>query len=228
MILCNNLSKEYDGIQAVSEVTIKIAKGEAVALLGNNGAGKTTLINMLAGIVKPSSGSIHFDSPHLPGPELPENRALIGLVSEHSFLTPELSIKENLSFYSGLFHKSPDIARTDMIIDQYGLTTRRNQRISTLSRGWKQRVSIARALIGNPEYILLDEPETGIDQATRSIIQTSLFSSQPDKVLIFATHNIDLAIEWCSKAIILSSGKIIREIDNISTSSKSTILEALN
>jgi ABC-type multidrug transport system ATPase subunit len=115
-----------------------------------------------------------------------------------------------------------------MIINQYGLATRKNRKVSTLSRGWKQRVSIARALIGTPEYILLDEPETGIDQATRSIIQKSLFSSQPDKVLVFATHNIDLAIEWCSKAIILNNGKIIREIHNISNSSKSTILEALN
>jgi ABC-type multidrug transport system ATPase subunit len=228
MILCNNLSKEYDGIQAISKVNIEIQKGESVALLGNNGAGKTTLINMLAGIVKPSSGSIHFGSADLPGPEIPENRALIGLVSEHSFLTPELSIKENLSFYAGLFHKSPDVNRTNMIIDQYGLTTRKNQKVSTLSRGWKQRASIARALIGTPEYILLDEPETGIDQATRSIIQKSLFSSQSDKVLVFATHNIDLAIEWCSKAIILNNGKIIREIPNISNSSKSTILEALN
>ena len=228
MILCNNLSKEYDGIPAVTGINLTIEKGEAVALLGNNGAGKTTLINMLAGVIKPSSGSIHFNSIDLAGPEIGENRALVGLVSEHSFLTPELSIQENLYFYAGLFNKSPNIVHTNMIIDQYGLNTRKTQKVSTLSRGWKQRVSIARALIGDPEYILLDEPETGLDQATRGIVKQSLFSSEANRALLFATHNIDLALEWCSKAIILKNGTIVREIDNISSSSKPSILEALN
>ncbi|MEC8945892.1 MAG: ABC transporter ATP-binding protein [Chloroflexota bacterium] len=228
MILCNNLSKEYDGIPAVNRANIKINKGELVALLGNNGAGKTTLLNMLAGIVKPSSGSIHFDSANLPGPEIPTNRARIGIVSEHSFLTPELTIKENLSFYGSLFYRSRGQYDIASVMDEYGLTTRQNQKVGTLSRGWKQRTSIARAMLGEPEYMLLDEPENGIDQTTRGILGKSLFSKTASRSLIFATHNIDLAIDWCSKAIILENGNLIHEIDDLSNESKPKIMQALD
>ena len=115
-----------------------------------------------------------------------------------------------------------------LLLDEYGLTSRQNQKISTLSRGWKQRTSIARAMLGQPEYILLDEPENGIDQTTRGILGQSLFSETAHRSLVFATHNIDLAIDWCSKAIVLDNGNLIHEINNLSNESKTTIMQALD
>lgn len=186
-------------------------KGKVLTILGPNGAGKTTLIKVLATLLKPSAGSIKIAGLDIRDGSV-QIRRNIGIVGHQTYLYDELTAYENLKFYGNMYDVPNLDERIHHIISEIGLETRLHDRVSTLSRGMQQRLSIARATIHNPPIILLDEPETGLDQYASKIlveILDALYSSK--RTVVMATHNLERGLQIGNHVIILSEGKIAYE-----------------
>ncbi len=193
-------------------INLRIEKGEFLTIFGPNGAGKTTLIKIMSTLVSPTSGKVVID-----GFDIKENpveiRKKIGVISHETYLYHELTAAENLRFF-GRMYGTPDIEnRIGELIKQVGLTYRKNDRVRTFSRGMKQRLSIARALIHDPPILFLDEPYTGLDQhatATFDRILGGMNANEKTRILI--SHDIEHGISMCDRAIILTDGHIVHEM----------------
>ena len=190
---------------------MNVNAGERLALFGPNGAGKTTLIKILATIVKPSGGSVAVD-----GVDLKDNpealRRRIGLVSHSTFLYGHLSIYENLDFYGRIYDVPRRRDRIHRVVEQVEMTSRLHDRVASLSRGMQQRVSIARALLHDPAVMLLDEPETGLDQRSASIVWSALLGSGSGRrTVIVITHSLERGLELSDRVALLVKGKVVYE-----------------
>ncbi len=208
LIEARALGKAYDLLPVLRKLDLAIARGEFVALLGPNGSGKSTLIRLLAGLSKPTAGTIHIGGWELPREALAV-RAQIGLVSHKPLLYENLTARENLEFFARLYHL-PDIsAGIITLLERVGLAKRGHDLVRTYSRGMQQRLSIARALLHNPSVLLLDEPYSGLDQDASLILDGILGEAQHDgHTILMATHQLDRAAELASRVIILSRGVI--------------------
>jgi ABC-type multidrug transport system ATPase subunit len=212
IITCTGINKSYAGTQVISNFNVSIKEAQTVAILGNNGAGKTTILNMISGSLRPSSGSISFfNNPELTSHN-PTVKSNIGIVSESTYLNEEMTVSENLLFFESLYRSESDDNHIDLLLESFFLSQRKEQRISTLSRGWKQRVSLARSLINKPSILLLDEPEIGLDQNIRDSLPRMLSRVNPNITIILATHNLDLAKSICSRGLLMEDGKIKKDI----------------
>jgi heme exporter protein A len=202
-----SLTKAFDERPVLRGINLKIATGESVALLGPNGAGKTTLIKILSTIMYPTSGTVFIAG--LNSKEHPEEvRRQIGIVGHNTFLYSNLTAFENLDFYRRLY--DVPARRIDEVAEMVGMKTRLQDRINTLSRGMQQRFSIARALLHDPGIILLDEPETGLDQQAISLLWQLFRSDNGRKrTIILTTHNLERGLELADRFLILSNGKIV-------------------
>jgi heme exporter protein A len=202
------LGKTYGNRQALCGIDLAIKSGERVVLFGPNGAGKTTLIKILANITRPSSGRVLVEGTDFKT----GSRALrrkIGLVSHATFLYGHLSIYENLDFYARLYDIRNRDTRIREIVDKVEMSLRLHDRVDRLSRGMQQRISIARALLHQPAILLLDEPETGLDQRSLSIIWPILLDNR--RTVVFATHSLERGFDLCDRMIILVKGKIVHD-----------------
>ncbi|MEO5288808.1 ABC transporter ATP-binding protein [Limosilactobacillus allomucosae] len=198
LIEATNLTKKYGSKLALNNVSIQIKRGQLIAYLGTNGAGKSTTINMLAGLLKPTSGIIS------------RNQGMkIGIVFQNSILDKELSVKDNLYYRSNLYHEDHS-EWLQKLIDLMGLTNFLNQRYGTLSGGQRRRVDIARALITKPDILFLDEPTTGLDLQTRLVIWKLLQKMQSEHglTIFLTTHYLEEA-ENADQMYILENGKIL-------------------
>jgi heme ABC exporter ATP-binding subunit CcmA len=201
------LTKSFDERPVLRGVNLRIESGEHVALLGPNGAGKTTLIKILSTIIYPTSGKVIVCG--LDAREKPEEvRRRIGVVSHSTYLYNNLTAFENLDFYRRLY--DVPIQRIGEVADMVGMKRRLQDRVNTLSRGMQQRFSIARALLHNPGIMLLDEPETGLDQQAISLLW-EIFRSEKEgrRTLVLTTHNLERGLELADRFMILSGGKIV-------------------
>jgi heme exporter protein A len=208
-IEANRLCKSFDEHPALRDIDLKIHFGESLAVFGPNGAGKTTLIKILATIMNPSSGSILVDGISAKD-NAEEARRKIGVVSHNTFLYGNLTAYENLDFYRRLYDMPEK--RILEVAEMVGMQTRLHDYVSTLSRGMQQRFSIARALLHKPSIILLDEPETGLDQQALAFLWEVLKSGDKEKrTVIIATHNLDRGLEVSDRVLILARGRIVFE-----------------
>ena len=195
-------------------MTLEIPAGQVVGLLGPNGAGKSTLMKILMGLWKPDSGTVSVP-------------ASIGYLPENNPLYDEMYVTEYLEFMAGLTNrqivKSSNLQIVNGLIDLVGLTPERHKHIRELSKGYRQRVGLAQALIGNPELLILDEPTTGLDPnqliEIRALIK-SLTHSSSNPSVILSTHIMQEVREMCDRVIILDHGtikadKMINEIDDL-------------
>jgi heme ABC exporter ATP-binding subunit CcmA len=201
------LTKSFDERPVLRGVNLRIESGEHVALLGPNGAGKTTLIKILSTIMYPTSGKVMVCG--LDAREKSEEvRRRIGVVSHSTYLYNNLTAFENLDFYRRLY--DVPVQRIGEVADMVGMKLRLHDRINTLSRGMQQRFSIARALLHNPGIMLLDEPETGLDQQAISLLW-EIFRSEKGgrRTLVLTTHNLERGLELADRFLILSGGKIV-------------------
>lgn len=202
------VSRHYGRNYALHRVSTTLAAGELTAILGGNGAGKTTLLNILATLDPPSQGHVLYGGQ--PWPEFARRgRSKIGWVSHDTLLYSELTGRENLLFYARMYALDAPIERVKAWIERVGLTHAADQRVDTYSRGMKQRLTVARALIHAPRLILLDEPTTGLDQAgTQQVID--LFTGLRDKgrVVILITHDLNLLANRIDRLLILRRGKL--------------------
>jgi heme ABC exporter ATP-binding subunit CcmA len=203
------LSKTFDERQALKGIDLKIEAGEAVVIFGPNGAGKTTLLKILSTIMAPTSGSVKIDGLNIK--EHPEEaRAKIGVVGHTTYLYANLTAFENLDFYRRLYGIEP--ARILQVAEIVGMQSRLQDRVSSLSRGMQQRFSIARALLHDPQIMLLDEPETGLDQEAIAFLWSAIRGREGRRrTLVFTTHSLERGLEIADSVLILSRGKIVHQ-----------------
>lgn len=203
------LSKAY-GLQPVlKKIDLGVERGEFVALLGANGSGKSTLLRLLCALSKPTAGTITIGGWELPK-EAAAVRSQIGLVSHKALVYDNLTAHENLLFFARIYGLDDIDGRIKRGLERVGLGKRGGDLVRTYSRGMLQRLSIARALLHNPDVLLLDEPYTGLDQDASSILDALLEQAHADgKTIVMVTHELDRAQRLAKRAIILSRGAIV-------------------
>jgi len=212
MIDVENLSKSYGPVPAVRGITFQVAAGEIVGFLGPNGAGKTTTMRMLTGYLPPSDGRVKiagFDVFEQPM----EARAEIGYLPESPPVYPELTVTEYLSFVAELkgVSRSKKSARIATVIEQLHLGDMRKRLIGHLSKGFRQRVGLAQALIHEPKVLILDEPTVGLDPAQIVEIRNLIRGLAKDRTVILSTHILPEVSAICRRVIIISGGRIAGE-----------------
>ena len=206
-----DVARYFGRRKALSQVNFTCEAGEIVGLLGPNGAGKSTLLNILATLLSPSKGSVIYgDRTAADGGAA--IRAQIGMLGHDLFLYPELTARENLTFFGELYGL-PNVPKVvAAALEQSGLASRADDFVAGFSRGMRQRVALERALLHHPRLILLDEPFTGLDQASVSALSTRLRDQQRAGCLIvLATHDLDIADTLLTKAVFLIDGKPVAD-----------------
>jgi lipooligosaccharide transport system ATP-binding protein len=213
MIVASGLSKTYGDFKAVDGIDFEVKKGESFGLLGPNGAGKSTTMRMVASVSKRTSGelSILGMDPNHRGPDI---RAHLGVVPQQDNLDVELKVRENLIVYGryfGLPHKFLT-KKADELLEFAQLTDKAKTKVDNLSGGMKRRLTIARALVNEPDILLLDEPTTGLDPQARHILWDRLFRLKEEGVtLVITTHYMDEAEQLCDRLVVMDKGKIMAE-----------------
>jgi heme exporter protein A len=202
-----NVSRHFGRRKALSQVEFSCGAGEIVGLLGPNGAGKSTLLSILATLLAPSTGKVEYGA-RTSADAGPELRARIGLLAHDLFLYPELTARENLTFFGQLYGLDDVNGRVERALEAAGLGTRADDQVSGFSRGMRQRVALERALLHEPRLILLDEPFTGLDQAsTERLVERLRERQQAGCLLIVATHDLDIVDGLLSRAVFLKNGR---------------------
>lgn len=210
-IKVQGLTKSFGHNLALRGIDIEVSHGESVVIFGPNGAGKTTLIKILATILKPSAGKLIVNG--LEFKENPEEiRRQIGMVTHQTLLYGNLTAYENLEFYCRMYDVPARQERIHEVVGLVGMMPRLHDRVGTLSRGMQQRLSIARALLHNPTLMLLDEPETGLDPQSSSIVWDLLRQgAEKKRTVILTTHSLERGLELCDRLLILARGQIAYE-----------------
>ena len=207
-----NLSKHYNNIEAVKNINFKINKGSIVGLLGPNGCGKTTTIGMMLGLIKPSSGAVFINDQNI---ESEKNRTKIlekmNFISPYVELPKKLTVEENLIVYGGLYGVNNLKYKIYDLMEKLNLINFKSRKTGELSSGQKNRVSLAKALINNPEILLLDEPTASLDPDVGDFIRTYLedFASKKNTTILLASHNMNEVERLCSEVMMMKNGKII-------------------
>ncbi len=210
---CQHLVKRYGDQTVVNDVSFQIAPGECLGVIGPNGAGKTTTLRMCLGLANPDGGSIHAFGLSMPEDDL-AIKARLGVVSQFDTLDPDFTCAENLMVFGRYFGmKKTDIqARIPDLLEFAALSHKADAKPGQLSGGMKRRLSLARALINNPDLLLLDEPTTGLDPQARHLMWERLQQLlQQGKSILLTTHFMDEAERLCNRLLVLDHGKKIAE-----------------
>jgi heme exporter protein A len=208
-ITTENLSRKFGARTAVDGVTLSLEPGETLALFGPNGAGKTTLLRILGGLLKPTSGSAMIGSVRLPGG--PEVRRQIGVISHNTLLYDALTARENVEFAARLYHVENVRERAHAALDSMQILDRADTPVRALSRGMKQRVSIARAMVHNPRVVLADEPFTGLDVVGAKALSRLIASLRDGgAAIVLVTHNLSEGLDLATHAAIMNRGSFVR------------------
>ncbi|MBN1230493.1 MAG: ABC transporter ATP-binding protein [Anaerolineales bacterium] len=205
MIRTERLSKSFKENDAVQDLSVSISSGEVFGLLGPNGAGKTTTIRMLSALIAPSSGTAVVAGYTL-GEQDNEIRRRIGILTESPGMYNQLSAERNLSFFGSLY----DIQNLDVQIERYlrmlGLWGRRTEPVTTFSKGMRQKLAIARALLHEPDILFLDEPTSGLDpEASRLVREFILMLRSEGRTILISTHNLDEADRLCDRIAVVNT-----------------------
>jgi heme exporter protein A len=205
------LKRSFGPFVAVDGVSFTLAAGEFLTIFGPNGAGKTTLLKLLAGGLHPSSGEVLIGGEVLQPGET-DWRRRIGVLSHQTFLYPHLSAIENLRFYAALYDVSGGDARLRERLAQVGLEEKRNARVRTFSRGMRQRLGLARALLHDPEVVLLDEPYTGLDAHAAGVLRNVLTALKDGRrTVVMVTHNLSEGLEMADRVAVQVRGRFVQE-----------------
>ena len=209
MVSIQHISKSFGSQKVLNDVSLEIPAGQIVGLLGPNGAGKSTLMKILIGLWKADNGKI----------SVPER---IGYLPENNPLYEEMYVTEYLQFMAKMTNDKCQMTNVDALIDKVGLTPERHKHIRELSKGYRQRVGLAQALLGDPQLLILDEPTTGLDPNQLVEIRSLIRSLGKDRTVILSTHIMQEVREMCDRVVILDHGEIkadlpIDQIDNLET-----------
>ena len=209
MVSIQHISKSFGSQKVLNDVSLEIPAGQIVGLLGPNGAGKSTLMKILIGLWSADSGTVSAPS-------------RIGYLPENNPLYEEMYVTEYLQFMAKMTNDKCQMTNVDTLIDKVGLTPERHKHIRELSKGYRQRVGLAQALLGDPELLILDEPTTGLDPNQLVEIRSLIRSLGKDRTVILSTHIMQEVREMCDRVVILDHGEIkadlpIDQIDNLET-----------
>lgn len=207
-VLARSLEKSFGEWPVLWDLDLSVPWGQTLVLFGANGAGKTTLLRILATHVRADHGSVAVAGHNLrTRPE--EVRRRIGVVGHRSLLYDDLTCRENLIYYSRLFGLRDHKPRVDEVLEMVKLSDRADHRVRTLSNGMQKRAAIARAILHEPDVLLLDEPEAGLDRDSVSILGTLLSEwTDSGRSVVMTTHDIDLGLTWGQRAGVLRGGKV--------------------
>jgi len=213
IIRAKGLGKSFADTEVVRGIDFSIRPGQCFGFLGPNGAGKTTTLRMILGLSPPTRGSLQVMGYPIPA-EASTARRRMGVVPQTDNLDPDFTVEENLRVYGGFFHLPRSVldGRIPRLLEFVALTEKAKARINTLSGGMKRRLTIARALINDPELIVLDEPTTGLDPQARHMIWARLRDLiQDGKTLLLTTHHMEEAERLCDELVIMDHGAIIEQ-----------------
>ncbi|MBI2865452.1 MAG: heme ABC exporter ATP-binding protein CcmA [Chloroflexi bacterium] len=217
IIEARRVTKFFGTRPALKGVTFQLAAGRFLGVFGPNGAGKTTLLKILSTLAKPSSGSIVVGGYDL-SEDAVEVRRQIGLVSHQTLLYDDLTAEENLKFFGRMYDVPRLEARIKDVLTAVGLLHRRHDRVRTFSRGMQQRLAIARAILHDPPLLLLDEPDTGLDQQAGGILEALLLDTvagvpSGPRTVVMTTHNLERGFQMCDRLVFLVNGTVAHEAD---------------
>jgi heme exporter protein A len=209
MIEIKKLTKQADNKRILSGIDLSIKKGETVAILGPNGAGKSTLLKVLATLIKPTTGLIKVN-----GMDLKKNhiqiKKIMGYLPHSSLLYDHYTPLENIVFFGNIYGVKNVEQRAKELVKEVGLSFFLNEPVKNFSRGMIQRIAIARAIVHEPEFLLLDEPHTGLDQGAIGILNNVILAMKAKgTTTLMVTHDFKQAAEICDRIIIVKNGKII-------------------
>lgn len=209
MIEIKKLTKQADDKLILRGVDLSIKKGETIAILGPNGAGKSTLLKVLANLIKPTSGIVKINGMDLKKDHM-KIKKMLGYLPHSSLLYDHYSPLENLVFFGNIYGVKNVEERAIELVKEVGLSFFLNEPVKNFSRGMIQRIAIARAIVHDPEVLLLDEPHTGLDQGAISILNNVILSmKEKGTTTLMVTHDFKQAAEICDRIIIVKNGKIV-------------------
>ncbi|HOI26833.1 MAG TPA: gliding motility-associated ABC transporter ATP-binding subunit GldA [Paludibacteraceae bacterium] len=210
-ITVQNLYKSYGKQQVLNDISFSISGGEIVGFLGNNGAGKSTTMKIITGYVEADKGKVEVCDIDVKKHPLESHRK-IGYLPEHNPIYPEMYVKEYLRFVAGIYKLGKEAnARVDEMIEKTGLTQEYKKKIGTLSKGYRQRVGLAQALIPNPEVLILDEPTTGLDPNQIIEVRNLIKEVGKEKTVMLSTHIMQEVSAICERVIIINKGHIVAD-----------------
>ena len=210
MIEIKDITKVYGTQHALDHVSFSVRQGEIVGLLGPNGAGKSTLMKIIACYIPPTDGEVTVCGHSIYDDAIAVRRC-IGYLPELNPLYPDMYVREYLRFMAGLSGIKDPHSRADEMIELTGLTPEAHKRIGQLSKGYRQRVGLAQALIHDPKVLILDEPTTGLDPNQLEFIRNVIRNAGKDKVVLLSTHIMQEVEAMCSRAVIISQGRIVAD-----------------
>lgn len=207
MIELKNVTKKYGDFKALDDVSFKIEKGEIVGFLGQNGAGKTTTMKIITGLIEPTEGQVLINDE----PIGKKNKTKIGFMPENTPLYDSLTVKEFISFMAEIkgLKRADKKKEVDSLISKLNLQGVENKVIKNLSKGYKQRVSLAGVLVGDPEVLILDEPNVGLDPKQIIEVRNLITSLKGDHTILLSSHILTEINQICDRVIIIDNGKII-------------------
>jgi heme ABC exporter ATP-binding subunit CcmA len=211
-VALEDVSRHFGRRKALSRVSFTAHAGSIVGLLGPNGAGKSTLLAIVATLLEPSAGSVRYGahSAAVAGAAL---RARIGLLGHDLYLYPELTAKENLAFFAELYGDRNPGAAADRALARAALADRAGDPVASFSRGMRQRVALERALVHDPRLLLLDEPFTGLDDASLAALVTRLRElRRHGAIVILATHDLDIAEGLFDQVVLIRDGRMVERM----------------
>jgi ABC-2 type transport system ATP-binding protein len=214
-IIVQGVTKLYGEQKALNNISFEVKTGEIVGFIGPNGAGKSTMMKIITGFIPPSSGTVHVNEIEV-GTDNPEVRRIIGYLPENNPLYPEMYVREYLGFVASIY-KLRTLKRKsiDNIINVTGLIPEQNKKIGSLSKGFRQRVGLAQALIHNPDVLILDEATTGLDPNQIIEIRNLIYEAGREKTVMISTHIMQEVEAICERIIIIDKGVIVaNEIKN--------------
>lgn len=231
----NQVSKSFGNLKAVDNLSFELHQGESCAILGHNGAGKTTCIRMLLGLLRPDAGQVQLMGcdPYSDSQAMDDIRRRVGVVQEEDRLYLKMTALENLKFWLGLygFPAEKRISRAENSLQQVGLENKPNVKVGTFSKGMRRRLALARALMLEPQLLILDEPTIGLDPEARVELRNLLegLITNHGLTILLTSHDLDEVEKLCERTMILEHGQTILEgnIDELRKQSKSVLMVEL-
>ncbi len=223
----SNLSKKYGNQQVLNNISFDVSKGEIIGLLGPNGAGKSTTMKIIAGCLVPDAGCVLIEGFNMSEDDL-EAKSKIGYLPENNPLYEEMYVAEYLEYVAKIYIKKRTVKeRIKEVIELTGLQKEARKTINQLSKGYRQRVGLAQAIIHNPDLLILDEPTSGLDPNQTEEIKGLLLELGKKKVILFSSHTLSEVESICSRVIIIHKGNIVADMPTHETDNLDTLFKTL-
>ncbi|MCK5135986.1 MAG: ABC transporter ATP-binding protein [Bacteroidales bacterium] len=207
-----DLVRYYGDVRAVDHLSLQVYRGEIFGFLGPNGAGKTTSIRMMCGLLKPTSGDVYIHGKRISAGESTEVRSNVGICPQENILWNKLTCFEQLVFSARIYNVPGKIARqrANHLLEKMGLAIKRDKLAATLSGGMKRKMNVILAIMHDPDIMVFDEPEAGLDPQSRVLVREFIRETALDKTVIFTTHNMDEADRIADRVAIIDSGRLLQ------------------